>query len=531
MREMECDVLIVGGSTGGCAAALAACNMGLRVILAEETDWIGGQLTAQAVPPDEHPWIEQFGCTRSYRNYRDAVRAHYRSRRPLLSRHRQDPNLNPGGGWVSRLCHEPVVGWQVLNDMLSPFVANGQLKLLLGYVPTEADVHDDRVECVTLVSLGMRSEINVFAPYVLDASELGDMLRLTGTEYLVGAEGQERFDEPHAPIGGDQPQNVQGVTWVFAMAHDEGSHRVIDRPEHYDGWKEFRPAFWPGPLLGAKDLHPQTLDVREMPFLNDSRYNFFSYRQIVDPAIFEPGAVDHPVTIVNWPMNDYFIGSIIDVDDDWNPAACDHVPYTGGNTSAERLLDAKELSRCLLYWLQTEAGFPGLYLRGDVLGTEDGFAKAPYIRESRRIVARTTITEHHVSAELNPGRDRAPAVADSVGVGAYRIDLHPSTGGDNYIDLSSLPFQIPLGSLIPVRMRNLLPACKNLGVSHIANGCTRLHPVEWNIGEAAGYLAAFCLRREVEPRLVHLDPFLLEDFQRLLREQGVELDWPQLRPL
>ena len=55
--------------------------------------------------------------------------------------------------------------------------------------------------------------------------------------------------------------------------------------------------------------------------------------------------------------------------------------------------------------------------------------------------------------------------------------LHPSTGGDNYIDISSLPFQIPLGALIPERVTNLLPACKNLGVTHITNGCYRLHPV------------------------------------------------------
>ena len=85
---------------------------------------------------------------------------------------------------------------------------------------------------------------------------------------------------------------------------------------------------------------------------------------------------------------------------------------------------------------------------------------------------------------------------DSVGVGSYRIDLHPSTGGDNYIDISSLPFQIPLGSLIPRRVENLLPACKNLGTTHITNGCYRLHPVEWGIGEAAGASRPFALNTE-----------------------------------
>ena len=62
-KELDCDVAVVGGGTGGFAAALAACRNGMRVILTEETDWIGGQLTAQGVPPDEHPWIELFGCT------------------------------------------------------------------------------------------------------------------------------------------------------------------------------------------------------------------------------------------------------------------------------------------------------------------------------------------------------------------------------------------------------------------------------------------------------------------------------------
>ena len=99
------------------------------------------------------------------------------------------------------------------------------------------------------------------------------------------------------------------------------------------------------------------------------------------------------------------------------------------------------------------------------------------------------VTEQHVGYEAREGRP-AETFYDSVGVGSYRIDLHPSTSQRNYIDISSWPFQIPLGALIPIRVENLLPACKNLGVTHITNGCYRLHPVEWNIGEAAGHLAA-----------------------------------------
>ena len=59
MSEHRTPVLVVGGSLGGVAAALAAAERGVDVLLAAETDRLGGQLTSQAVPPDEHPWIER----------------------------------------------------------------------------------------------------------------------------------------------------------------------------------------------------------------------------------------------------------------------------------------------------------------------------------------------------------------------------------------------------------------------------------------------------------------------------------------
>ena len=125
---------------------------------------------------------------------------------------------------------------------------------------------------------------------------------------------------------------------------------------------------------------------------------------------------------------------------------------------------------------------------------------------------------------------RAESFPDSVGVGSYRIDLHPSTGGDNYIDISFLPFEIPLGALIPQRVANLSPAANNLGVTHITNGCYRLHPVEWNIGESAGMLASFCLSKKHPPRHVRNTTKLLEDFQQFIGQQGIEIRWPRLRP-
>src|SRR5690349_10824610 len=110
-RELSTPLLIVGGGTGGTAAALAAARDGTACILTEPTDWVGGQLTSQAVPPDENRWIEGKegvqAATRSYLAYRENVRQFYRDHRPLTDAARNDRHLNPGNGWVSHLCHDP----------------------------------------------------------------------------------------------------------------------------------------------------------------------------------------------------------------------------------------------------------------------------------------------------------------------------------------------------------------------------------------------------------------------------------------
>ena len=197
---------------------------------------------------------------------------------------------------------------------------------------------------------------------------------------------------------------------------------------------------------------------------------------------------------MNWPQIDYTGG-----------------PVHGVPDAAAHLEAARELSLSFLHWLQTECGLPGLRLRGDVLGT-DGLAKAPYVRESRRIKARHTIVEHEL------GRHHP----DSVGIGSYRIDLHPSTGGDPYIDVDCPPYELPLGALIPVRVTNLSRAPRTSAPRSITNGTYRVHPVESNVGEVAGHLAAFCAALRTTPAAVYERP---DDFQAELVAAGVELRW------
>ncbi len=527
MKRARCDVLIAGGGTGGVAAALALARAGRRVMVIEQTDWIGGQLTSQAVPPDEHGWIEQFGCTATYRSFREKVRQYYRDHYPLLPGVRANPRLNPGNGWVSPLCHEPRVALAVLQAMLAPFVTAGFVAVLTRHqvIATEHD-GPDRLRHAIARDDHSGEETAISASYFLDATDNGDLLPLAGIEHVTGSESRAETGEPSAPEVAN-PGNVQAFSICFLLEELAGENHVIPPPTRYDYWRNYIPKLtpaWPGPLLGWQGLNPRSMEPmryrfdphRETPGLFSG---LWAFRRIIDRAQFEPGFFRSDICLVNWPMIDYMEGDLL---------TCTPMER------AERIAEARQLSLSMVRWLQTEAprpdggaGWPGLRLRGDLLGAADGLAMAPYIRESRRIRALTTVREQDVSSQFRPGDTLAERYEDSVGIGYYRIDLHPTSGGDNYIDVPSLPFRIPLGSLIPVRMENVLPACKNIGTTHITNGCYRLHPVEWNIGESVGWLAAFCLERDMPPRKVHADRSLLEDFQAFLRERGVELEWPE----
>ncbi|GAA3405017.1 FAD-dependent oxidoreductase [Paenibacillus hodogayensis] len=524
LREMQADIVIVGGSLGGCAAALAAAGMGKTVLMTEETGWIGGQLTSQAVPPDENRWIEQFGCTQSYRRLRDGIRNYYRRHFPLTPEAAAQAHFNPGNAKVSRISHDPRAALAVLQEMLAPHLYSGRVGVLPHCRPEQAETEGDRIRSVTVRNTLTGTRTVCAAPLFLDATDCGDLLPLSGTEYVTGAESQAETNERHALEGPADPQDMQAITHCFVVDHIDGEDHTIDKPDHYSFWQSFRPDFWPDRLLSFAGVRPSTLEpVRYDLFPGGSGLTFWegfslmSYRRLADADHFAPGTFRGDVTVVNWPQNDYFLGSVIDV---------------GEEEKALHLKGAKELSLSLLYWLQTEAprpdgacGYPGFRLRRDVFGTDDGLAPYPYIRESRRIKAEFTVLEQHVNPLDRPD-GRAETFRDSVGIGHYGIDLHPSTGNRHYIHLAALPFQIPLGSLIPARMNNLLAACKNIGTTHISNGCYRLHPVEWNIGEAAGALAAFCLDRSEAPRAVRNDPALLADFQNELIRQGFELAWP-----
>lgn len=520
--EMSADLVIIGGGLGGCAAALAAARNGLTVLMTEETDWIGGQLTQQAVPPDENRWIESFGGTRSYQALRQGIRDYYARHYPLTAQSRAETHLNPGNCWVSRLGAEPRVGLAVLREMLAPYQGNGQVRILLQHRAIAAEVEGDHVRAVQARSDVTGHERVLRARYFADATEQGDLLPLTRTEYAFGAESKAQTGEPDAK---DEPEldNVQGFTFCFAMDYLAGEDHTIDRPHDYDYWRDFEFQCRNGDR--QRLLSFDTPDTRKHGFDPVARKGFWTYRRIADRDLFQPGFYPGDITIVNWPQNDYAFGLIGEVSPE---------------EAAKHLDRGKQLSLSLLYWLQTElprpdgsTGWKGLRLRPDIVGTEDGLAKHAYIREGRRLKAEFTVLEQHIRTELRMQETglsreqvRATPFADSVGIGSYWMDLHITTRGDSSAFGSTLPFQIPLGSLLPQRVENLLPACKNLGVTHLTNGAYRLHPIEWNLGESAGALAAFCHVRKCAPRAVRAHASLLTEFQTLLRTDGIRLEWP-----
>ncbi|WP_280520435.1 FAD-dependent oxidoreductase [Phaeobacter sp. J2-8] len=96
------------------------------------------------------------------------------------------------------------------------------------YEPVAAEMEGDRVRAVTVQHVHSGDQVQIEAAYVIDATELGDLLPLTGTDYVTGFESQAETGEPSAPSEA-QPDNQQAVSICFAVDHVDGNH-VIDKP-------------------------------------------------------------------------------------------------------------------------------------------------------------------------------------------------------------------------------------------------------------------------------------------------------------
>jgi FAD dependent oxidoreductase len=456
MNKLTTDVLIVGGGTGGTSAAIQAARRGAQTIIVSETTWLGGMLTSAGVAAPDGNELAAFqtGLWGAY------VRS-------LLA-------FQPTGldhSWVSMFSYDPRIGAKIFANWVESLP---NLQWISGQTPLEVFQQNN---CITGVRF---TDFIIQAKVIIDGTELGDLLALAEVPHRWGWEMQAEFDEPSAPI---MPNNltqkypVQAPTWVVILK-DFGNE--TEAPEI------------PAPPLD----NPQQFSKA---WSNHGREKFINY-----------GRLPRGLFMINWPLdgNDYGkdLGRLIEPDKQqefWQ----------------ESLWHTQSFAR----FIQTQLGrryglaediFPVASFGGGA------YALHPYYRESRRLIGMVTLQEQDILPVK--GGNVAPLTTDAVALGNYANDHH-YPGVDFLLQPKSLrwggrwtgtPFTIPYGCLVPLATDGLLVCEKNISVSHITNGATRLQPTVMNIGQAAGMAAALSVELGCQPRdlpVRRLQDALLED--------------------
>jgi len=502
----SCDVLVAGGGMGGLAAALES-SKSHTTLLTEETTWLGGQMTSQGVCAlDENKYVETTGACKSYLEMREGIRDFYRNSNKLTAEAAADALLHPGTSWVTRLAFEPEIAVDVIDQMLAPAMTAEKLTVIRR-LKALAVARQSAIQAVLFVDLDSGMFLEVQPRIVIDATEIGDLLALAKITYKTGSDSRTDTAERHAPEVGDS-ENVQDYTYPFVLEYYPEQNNVIEKPADYDSFlAEGKFSFYGYHMFEETDDDSTGAARHLLPF--------WTYRRLIDKSLFKPGIYKSDIAMINWDSNDLRGKNIID---------------KSPEQQRQYLALAKRVSLGFLYWLQTEAtrddggkGYSGLKLVRNIFGTADGLSRYPYIREARRLAAKTVVVEQDIVASANLG-GRARIFEDSIGIGLYPVDIHgfqevPGAAQE------AKPFQIPLGSLISEDCSNYIAGCKNIGVTHITNGAYRLHPIEWAIGTAAGTLASLHLSRtrfgDIE-LLSHKD---ILQTQILLTAAGAPIFW------
>jgi glycine/D-amino acid oxidase-like deaminating enzyme len=507
MADHNYDIVIIGASFCGVAAALAAAaERNVRVVLLEATDWVGGQATAQGVTRWDEASVELLATTcgtKSYRNLRHAIGQFYHDNATLSAYGKSQTNFNPGFAQTNfPLSVDPSVTSRVLHTLVDAL--SGWLDLRLNTSIASVDAANGSVQRVTTTS-GDTYTAKVF----LDATDLGDLLPLAGLPWKIGAEAHADTLEPAAPAV-EHREWIQPITVPIAIERRDGENHTIAKPANYDE------------IARTQRFHVVDGDINGVlrPLPPAGQESVFGYRQYIDARNFADPDYAHDRTTLNVGSNDYMAATLPSGD-----PARDRQIYEG----------ARDASIAFLYWLQTDAprdgedgtGFPELAVRTDAFGTQDGCAPQAYIRESRRIDAEERVLQQDIAkAGFPQGTPRARLFPKSCGIGTYGIDIHAASGpGTPWLAFETLPFQIPLGALLPKQLDNFVAACKNIGATHLTSGAYRVHPVEWAIGEAAGVLAAFAVRQNVTPKDVWRQDDRCTTYQYRLLARGIPIYW------
>lgn len=482
------DIVIVGAGTGGVAAAIQAVRSGSSVILLEETDWVGGQMTAAGVTSMDGGDSRWSGGM--YKEFIDTVRQYYQAKGKSIS---TCYFSNTG------ICFEPRVGKMILEQMLA---AAG---IPVHYRTQVLSVQKSGNTITGLTVKQGTSTKTITAKIVIDATEYGDVLPLAGVAYRVGNS-----------ISSSPNQNacIQDITYTAVFKKYPGGVptqlQITSPPPGYtDTVKNKFSAIVTknglGSFNGSYPVNWPTHNAyRGMP---DSS-NPSDYNGLHATAITKTG--------VNW-ANDFSV----------------NVRYLQDKTYRKQInCEAKLHTIQFLYYVQTELGEPLWSVANDegydtpynreendcanipasLKSIEHHMPVIPYVRESRRAIGSMTLTAKDMK-RTTPGARAARTFTSSIAVGDYPVDLHGCMNNENLeTDIEAMadhpsssvsgPFQIPFESLIPNSVNNLIVAEKNISQSRLANGATRLQPITILTGQAAGALAALAAQQGKPPGLI-----------------------------
>ncbi len=475
------DVLVAGGGAAGVCAGIAAARTGARTVILEESPWLGGQLTSAGVSAtDGNPPPFETGL---FREFAERVRAHYGGPAATAT------------GWVSRLAFEPAVGAGILRSMTA---AEPTLTLRFGE-RVERVLRDGR-RVLGVVAAPVRGDgpaLEYRAAVTIDATEYGDVIVKGGVPYRIGRESRGETGEPGAPAKADLM--LQDFTWCAILKeYPAGAHRPVPAPPGYEA-ADFACA------VGCVDPGRHTHRIYDWN-------RFITYRRLPRGKF-----------ILNWGL----------CGNDWHADTAIPLLETAAREGVFRA--AKDLTLGLVHWIQTGLGHPELGLADDEFDTEDYLPWLPYVRESVRLRGVVTLGERDILDPL--GDPERPLWRDSVAVGEYMlIDHHhraripdedPSVVDETFP--RPPPYGIPYGALVPESVDGLLATEKNISVTHVANGVTRLHPPCMLAGQAAGVAAAIAAAKGIEPRRVpvrDIQAVLLENRSMLFPFRDVPDDHP-----
>jgi len=436
-KVLNCDVVVVGGGTGGTAAAIASAREGAKTCLIEETNWLGGMMTSAGVGGIDGRRDSPSGI---FYEIIQRIIAYYESKGQISRIH----NCT-----VSYICFEPTRGAKILEEM-----ANEEKNLKV-YFNSEVDkVYREKDQILGVHFIKDEKGYIAKGDVTIDATEYGDIMYMANIPYDLGYDQGSK-----EPLARKAEKCVQPLTYV-GILREYDSPKPVSKPKNYD------------------------TDNFECVVKNPSCPNSNSLVDV--DRLLSYGRMPYSKLMINIPSHSY--------GNDFHATA----PNLDNLSREEILEEAKAYTMGFLYYLQTEIPeFKNFRLYNE-FGTEDGLAKIPYVRESRRLQGIERLTENDITEA--GGTKRSDVVEDAIAIGDYPIDLHFCKYGIGDIFKVIEPYQIPYGVTVPEEVDGFLAADKNISVSHIVNGTTRLQPVTMSVGQAVGTAAAMASKANIEPR-------------------------------